>query len=163
MAYSRILAYLQHHPNNDSAWTVKGKILYSMKDYLEAKEAYKKALELNPENFQALYTLGKFAREEGDNETAMNYYQQAIEINPHYARIYTGMTIIEFERGHSQKALEYALKGYQYDKKEPIIAANLALAYHRNGLIEERDEMTAIAKKLGYDGIENLEELYKEN
>jgi Tfp pilus assembly protein PilF len=70
------------------------------------------------------------------------------------------MTVISLKQGKDAKALEYAKKGYDLDKTDPAAIANLAVAYHYNGMAELRDEMTEEAKSLGYKNVDSLHKIY---
>lgn len=60
------------------------------------------------------------------------------------------------KRGGNDNIKKYAKQGYKHDNEDPVIAANLALMYHYNGMLEERDTYTEIAEKLGYRNMETL-------
>jgi Flp pilus assembly protein TadD len=70
------------------------------------------------------------------------------------------MTVIALKQGNDAKALEYARKGYDLDNSDPVIVANLGVAYHYNGMFELRDKMTKEAEKLGYKKGDGLRKLY---
>lgn len=152
--------YLDKYPQDDLAWTIKGNMLEDKDLDKEAKEAYEKSLSLNPENFQATNALGIIFRKEGDYDKAMEFYRKALEMKPGYAQAYSSMAVIELKRNNDKKALEYAKRGYENDREDPVIAANLAVMYHYNGMIEERDTYTEIAGKLGYWNMEALYQIY---
>jgi hypothetical protein len=44
--------------------------------------------------------------------------------------------------------------------RNPAIVANLAVAYHYNGLFDLRDQMTEEARRLGYNKMDVLQMLY---
>ena len=70
------------------------------------------------------------------------------------ARFLTGRVATGHRRG------KYAKKAYDLDKGAPRIAANLAVAYHYVGDMENRDRFTRIAEQLGYDKVDTLEQIY---
>lgn len=159
-ALIEINKYLDKYPKDDLAWTIKGNMLEDKDLDKEAKDAYEKALSLNPENFQATNALGVIYRKEGDYDKAIEFYRKALELKPGYAQAYSSMAVIELKRNNDKKALEYAKRGYENDKEDPVLAANLAVMYHYNGMIEERDTYTEIADKLGYRNMEALYQIY---
>ena len=71
------------------------------------------------------------------------------------------MAVVELARKNDRVALNYAYKAYQYDKKNSVVAANLAVAYHYNRNFRQRDFYTKIAKRLGYKNIAGLQKIYK--
>jgi Flp pilus assembly protein TadD len=159
-ALLEINTYVDTYPQDDLAWTIKGTLLEKKDRDQEAKDAYEQALALHPENFQATIGLGVMYRKEGDYETAMACYRKALALKPGYAQAYSSMAVIELKRNHDKQALEYAKQGYEEDNEDPVIAANLAIMYHYNGMLEERDTYTEIAEKLGYQNIETLYQIY---
>lgn len=159
-ALQELDGYLDRYPSDDLAWTIKGNILEDKDLDADAELAYREALSLNPENFQATNALGVIYRKQGNYDTAMEYYQRALELEPDYAQAYSSMAVIELKRENDAKALELAIKGYDNDPEDPIIASNLAVAYHYNGLFEKRDEFAAIARDLGYPNMSSLYQIF---
>jgi hypothetical protein len=70
------------------------------------------------------------------------------------------MTTIALKQKQDKKALEFAKKGYELDKTDPVIAANLAIAYHYNNDKVNRDKLTQTAKELGYAKVDTLLKIY---
>ncbi len=159
-SFSQLENYLQDHPKDDLAWTIKGNMLQDLDMDDEAEASYRTALTLNQENFQATNGLGILYRRKGDYEQAMRYYKKALELEPGYAQAYSSMAVIELKRNNDPEALRLAKIAYDNDQKDPVIAANLAITYHYNGKDQERDKFTEIAKKLGYANIETLQQIY---
>ena len=159
-AIAELETYLAAFPRDELAWTIIGHV-YQDEDRLdESQSAYESALAIDPRQFQAITGLGVVHRKRGDYDAAMQSYQRALEIEPNYAEAYSSMTTIALKRNDDPKALEYAKKGYDLDQSNPIIAANLAVAYHYNGDIENRDKLTRIAQRLGYDNVAGLHRIY---
>jgi Flp pilus assembly protein TadD len=159
-ALRQINHFLETHPQHDKAWTLKGRILLSLKRAPEAAKAFETALSINPKDVDALSGEGILARKRGDFEEAMRRYRRALEIDPHRPLTYSSMAVTELSRGNNAQALVYAKQAFDADPKEPVIAANLAVTYHCNGLKKERDEMTALAEKLGYQNVTGLYRIY---
>ena len=152
--------YVAAHPRNDLAWTILGHAYEDLDEDAKARKAYDRALEVNPRAHRALTGLGILARKQGDYDGAMAYYQRAIAIDAKYAQAYSSMTTLALKRGKDAEALAYAKKGYALDKEDAVVAANLAIAYHYNGLVQQRDEMTAVARRLGYPDPDRLKQIY---
>jgi tetratricopeptide (TPR) repeat protein len=148
---TRLLAYLEAHPSDAIAWTILGHVYQELSEDAEAERAYLKAIEHNAKSYEAYTGLGVLARKNQDYDRALDYYNQALAINPDYAQAYSSMAGIELKRYQDQRALELAEKAYSLDQEDPVIAANLAIAYHYNGRIADRDRMYEESRKLGYD------------
>jgi len=159
-AVTDLEAYLETYPEDSLAWTILGNVHSKTGRLDDAQTAYEKAISLDPKQSDAVNGLGVLHRKRGNYDAAMEAYQKAIAINPKNAQAYSSMTTIAFKKHEDAKALEYARKGYDLDQTDPVIAANLAIAYHYNKDIENRDKFTAIAKELGYSRMEDIEKIY---
>jgi tetratricopeptide (TPR) repeat protein len=157
---ARLLDYVREKPSDALAWTILGNVHKDLDEDSEAEQAYRKAIELNPQAYQAYTGLGMLYRKRGEYDRAMTYYDKAVEINTRYAQAYSSMSIIELKRHHDQRALELAQKAYQLDDKDPIMASNLAVAYHYNNMLADRDRMYEVSRKLGYRDLHALDRIF---
>ncbi len=71
-----------------------GVALFDLKRYDEAKEAFRKAIELNPEHEDAYNNLGNLFNQQERYKKAEEAYRKAIELNPKYARAYYNLGIL---------------------------------------------------------------------
>jgi Tfp pilus assembly protein PilF len=152
--------YVGAYPRDDLAWTILGNAYKDHEQLDEAQAAYEKALEINPRRFEALTGKGILHRKRGEYAQAMSAYESALAINSNYAQAYSSMTVIALKTHEDNQALEYAKRGYELDENNPVIAANLAVAYHYNDDVENRDLFTRKAEKLGYVKIDILKRIY---
>lgn len=152
--------YLATFPGDSIAWTILGHALEDEGRPDEAQIAYESALKINPRQFEAITGLGIVHRGRGNYDAAMTCYERALEIDQGYAQAYTSMATIALKKNEDARALVYAKIGYDIDKTDPVIAANLAIAYHYNDDYENRDKLTRIAEQLGYDNTDGLQGLY---
>lgn len=159
-AAERLTGYVAKNPKDDLAWTILGNAYMDLDELDKAEDAYKKGLKVNSRQFKALTGLGIVSRKQGKYDQAMKYYKQALEIDPKYAEAYASMVVIALKQEKDKDALTYAEKAYDLDDGNPVILANLAIAYHYNGMYKERDKMTKKAKKAGYKKIDVLEQIY---
>lgn len=161
IALQQMDEYLFKHPDNDLAWTIKGNILTDIGMNADAMEAYEKAVSINKNNYQALTAMGILYGYNEQYDQQLECYQKALTIKPDYAQAYSSIAIVELKKHNDKKALELAVKAYNYDKEDAVISANLAIIYHYNNMEKERDQFTEIARKLGYDDIESLYSIYE--
>jgi tetratricopeptide (TPR) repeat protein len=152
--------YLAAYPGDDLAWTILGHAHEDMDSLDEAQVAYDNALEINPRRFEAITGKGILHRKRGEYELAMEAYRAALAIDPDYAQAYSSMAIIALKQYEDADALEYARRGYELDNTDPVIAANLAVAYHYNGEFDDRDRMARIAEQLGYANLDALRQVF---
>lgn len=159
-AAEQLEEYTRDFPRDDLAWTILGNAYEDLDRNEEAGNAYDRALEINPKRFEAITGRGILHRKRGEYDAAMQAYERAVELDPTYAQAYSSMTTIALKQNDDAKALEYAKKGYELDSTDPVIAANLAVAYHFNDDFEHRDEMKQRAADLGYRNLESLEGIF---
>jgi tetratricopeptide (TPR) repeat protein len=159
-AIEKLNVYLKSKPNDDVAWTILGNAYQDLDQNEQAEAAYTRALAINPNGFQAITSMGILRRKQGKYDEALAYYEKALAINPKYAQAYSSMTVIALKQEKDAKALEYAKKAYDLERTDPVIVANLAVAYHYNGMFALRDKTTQEARRLGYAKIDRLEKIY---
>ncbi|HEU5186535.1 MAG TPA: tetratricopeptide repeat protein [Gemmatimonadaceae bacterium] len=160
-AISGLRDYLRSRPDDDLAWTIRGHAHREIGERQDAVDAYQRALEINPRRVEALTGLGIVSREEGRYDESLAYYDSALGIDPTDAQTHSSVAVIALKRGDDADALSHALKAYALDSTDAVIAANLAVAYHYNGMPEMRDSLTNVARRLGYDRVEALHEIYR--
>jgi Flp pilus assembly protein TadD len=159
-AIQQLTPYLERYQRDDLAWTILGNAYEDVDQDDKAQAAYDRALAINPKRHEAIGGVGVLHRKRGDDEAAMQAYRRALALEPTYAQAYASMTVIALRRGQDREALVYARKGYELDKTDPVVAANLAVAYHFNGDTANRDRLTQAAVKLGYRNAERLRQIY---
>lgn len=152
--------YLEENPEDSLAWTMLGSCYQSLGNNNEARKALKIALKFDPEKVHALSTLGIIARQEKDYDKAIEYYEQAIEIDPKFAQAYSGIAVVALKKYDNAKALDFAKKAYNLNESDPVIASNLSIMYHYNGMKEKRDEMAQRSKELGNPNMAQLEKIF---
>lgn len=153
---------LNKNPEHELAWTLKGHIEERLDNDSVAELAYEKALSINPELEQALTGMGIILRKRKEYDRAAGYYAKAIAVNPEYAQAYSSLVTIELKRKNFVNAVSLGEKAYLLDSEDPVIAANLAIAYHYFGDIENRDKYYSIAKKLKYRNLDVLLLIFKD-
>jgi tetratricopeptide (TPR) repeat protein len=159
-AIRQLDAYLKEYPRDDLAWTILGNAHEDEDRDQEAQAAYDKALALNSRQVDAINGLGLLHRKRGDYDEALRAYARVLELDPKHAQAYSSMAVIALKRAQDAQALEYAKKGYELDKTDPVTAANLAVAYHYNRDVPNRDRLTGIAERMGYLKIDTLKKIY---
>jgi Tfp pilus assembly protein PilF len=159
-AIPELKSYLASHSDDDLAWTILGHAYQDADQKAEAEKAYREAVRINPQMFQALTGLGMLATDAKRYDEAMTWYEQAIKINPKYAHAYSSIVTIALKRGDFKKAVKMGEKGRQLNKTDPVIASNLAIAYHYDKQIAARDRMAKTATRLGYKNPDVLKKIF---
>lgn len=152
---------LTKKPEHELAWTMKGHIEEKLDNDSLAEVAYTKALSINSKSEQALTGMGIVLRKRKEYDRAAGYYAKAIAVNPEYAQAYSSLVTIELKRKNFSNAVSLGEKAYLLDSYDPVIAANLSIAYHYFGDIENRDKYYSIAKKLKYRNLDVLLLIFK--
>lgn len=156
-----LTSYLEKNPKNALGWTILGNILFDQDEDAEAERAYRTAIEIDQQAHQSYSGLGKLYRKRREYDNAIEHYRRAVAIQPRNAQAYSGMAVVELSRSKDREALECAEAAYAFDKRDPVIAANLAAAYHYNNMTEERDRMYQECQKLGYRNLESLQRVFR--
>ena len=160
-AITQLKDFVRTYPDHDLAWTILGHAYEDLDQDRNAGDSYRRALALNPKSAEAETGMGILARKKGDDEEAMRRYRHAAELDPDYAQVWSSMAVIALRNSQDRDGLRYAEKAWALDDEDPTIAANLAVAYHYNGDIAKRDEMTEHAKDLGYRKLDRLQQVYR--
>jgi len=160
LAKVQIDDYLKTHSNNEYAWTLKGHIYSDLYEYTIAKESYQHALAVNSNTVEALTGLGIISRLQQNYDEAEQYYLKAIKIDPKYAYAYSSLVTVMLQNKEFKKAVEYGQKGFDLEKNDPVIAANLAVAYHYFGDTTKKLKYFKIADDLGYSNIQSIQDIY---
>jgi tetratricopeptide (TPR) repeat protein len=153
--------YLESYPDDDLGWLFLGHARYDTNDMTAAKAAYSHAVELNANRVEALTGLGMVASRLKDYDEAMKWYAKAVSIDPNYGAAYSSMVSIALKRGDFAYAVKMGRMGVRLNEKDPVIAANLAIAYHFNKQIDERNDMAQTAVALGYKNKDKLQEIFE--
>lgn len=155
-----LLKYLKLRKDNEYAWTLMGIIHENLEEDSLAIIAFEKALAIDPEIEEAITGMGIQARKAENYEKAVEYYEKALEINPKYAQAYSSLVTIYIKQKQFNRAVSVGQKAYDLDKKDPVIAANLSIAYHYTEDIPNRDKYYEIAKQLKYRNLESLKDVF---
>ncbi len=159
-AEQRAQAYVKRHPAHALGWVILAKVLDQRDKPDEAVAANRRALELDPRAAQAHTNLGIIHRRRKEYDLAMESYRKAVEIDPGHAQAWSSMAVIELKRNRDAEALAFARKAATLDPEDPVMAANLAVALHYNGQVEERDQAFETARRLGYKKMDALQDIF---
>lgn len=152
--------YLSSKKDNEYAWTLLGHIENDLDKDSLAMLAYEKATTINPKLVEAITGKGIVARKNKEYDKAAEYYNKAIKLNPKYAEAYSSLTVIYLKTKKFKKAVEVGLKSYELDNENPVIAANLAGAYHYINDTIQREKFFDIAKDNGYKNSDILRKVF---
>jgi tetratricopeptide (TPR) repeat protein len=160
-AEEQISKFIYDNPDN-----VVARIVYS--DILLSKGSPQIALETliaieEYENAKVNNALGKTYRALGQLENSDAAYSKAILSDQNFAEAYSGRSIVKLFQGDKENALKDAKKAYDLDWNNPVIVANLSVAYHFAGEISKRDDMFRKASELKYTDLDQLTKIFVSN
>jgi hypothetical protein len=101
-----------------------------MKDFIKAKDYYKKATNINPNSVDAQFNLGVAYKKLEDNAKAISCYKKVIEINPNYVEAHNNLGVSFKALGISNKAINCYEKAIDIDPNYVDAYNNLGVIYH---------------------------------
>jgi len=131
--------------DNDSdellnSFVLKGAVLDALKEYNQAIEAYKKAIEINPKKNEFYYNIGIAYGNKGEYDQAIEAYKKAIEINPKMDEAYNNMGNAYYNKGEYDQAIEAYKKAIEINPKKDEAYYNLGIAYGNKGEYDQEIE-----------------------
>ncbi|WP_291321624.1 tetratricopeptide repeat protein [Desulfonatronospira sp.] len=106
-------------PDNPRLYFNMGLAHTSMEDWDRAAREFEKALELNPDYGEAWNNLGQVRQAQGRLQEARQAYEKALELEgymtPEFA--YYNLATIFQEKGETEKALEYAVRSIEKNRR----------------------------------------------
>jgi len=152
--------YVKDFPDSCEGWCLMGWIYLDFDKYDKAEECFDKCLEID-ENWDNAYVgKGSMYRGMGENQKARSAYRKAIDILPDNAEAYASLLVIELMEGNDQKAVECGEKAWAISTDQPVVPANLSVAYHYLGDQQKRDYFYDQAARLGYHNLDRLQQIY---
>lgn len=124
-----------------------GIFYYQKKNYTQALDYYKQAIQLSPDDAVLYENLGLCYEDSGQWDEAKKAYETAAEISPN-STSYNRLGVFYFNRDQYEKALEFYLKALEFDAEDSVIYENIGLAYQSLGRLQEAEQNynTAINK-----------------
>jgi len=99
----------------------------------DARQAYKKALDLDPEHADAHVNLGRLYHESGDANSAEQHYRRALAIRPNDSTAIFNLGVALEDLGHAQRAFEVYEKAAKLDPGSADAHYNAACLAERIG------------------------------
>jgi tetratricopeptide (TPR) repeat protein len=155
-ALEKVDRALQFSPSYTDAWVLKGKVKSFLGSYSEAKDCFKKAIELDRKTIDGWIGLSEIAKAEGDKKTAYYYLETAERINPS-ASLFVAKGKLLLEDGNLKIALEYFEKATKLSPSDPIPYFYAGLIYKKMGFKDKAREMFEKAVNNGLSGEERAQ------
>jgi serine/threonine protein kinase/tetratricopeptide (TPR) repeat protein len=127
-----------------------------MKDYVNAKRYFHRAMYLSPEQSMVPYSLGYACERLGELDSAIFYYRNALHLDPHFIMAYTGLVADLLAMKNVDGADAVLNSNSQYIENEPAID-------YLKGIIDGRAGRERAAKKHYEAGLKTVMERISRN
>ncbi len=114
-AKSHLQEAIQMAPKYAEAWNSLGVIFYQTKNYAQAEQHFRKALEADPGNWTPAVNLGGALLNLGRPKEALEYNQSAAKARPNDALANSQLGINYFQMGQMDKAEQYLANAERLD------------------------------------------------
>lgn len=119
--------------DNAEEYFMKGLKYERSSQYVDAAEAYKKALKIKPDYIDAYVNLGAVYYKLGKYSDAADAYKHAIKIKPDFQALYNKLGTIYIITGKYSAAINTLEQALGIDSRNPDTHFNLGIAYYLNG------------------------------
>jgi len=155
-ALEKVERALEFSPNYTDAWVLKGKIKAFLGSYSEAKECFKKAVELDRKTVDGWIGLSDVAKAEGNKKAAYSYLEFAEKINPAPSLLIAKGKLL-LDDGNLKAALEYFERAIKLSPSDPVPYFYAGLIYKKTGFKDKAREMFEKAVNNGLSGEERVQ------
>lgn len=143
---------VQDHPGSPLAWYYLGLAHHGSTRLDAARDAYRRAVELDPGLAGAHVVLGRVQRELGEAAEARVSLERALELDPDSADAGFELGRLELESGNAETAVARLEAAVAADPGHAAARYQLGLAYRRLGRVPESEAMLA-----GHQALESEE------
>ncbi len=111
-------------------WYQRGKNAYMNGELENAKEYFRKAIEIDPVYSDSYNGIGLLYYQNENYDKAIEYYKKAVEINPEHEKAYGNMGLAFHIMGNFDKAIECYQKAIEINPDLAIAYSNIGAVYH---------------------------------
>lgn len=142
-----VLNYLKKYPDDLFAKSQYASLLYEKAAYTSCDSICREILKTDKDYLPVLNLLPGLKRMEGDTKGSLEYCDHMLSLNKEsvYAISCKARTLLKLDR--NKEALELALQSIALDANDAYSNATLAMAYHFNKMIKERDAVIEKVKQ----------------
>lgn len=144
-----ILDYGKTHKLNGYEKYLLGNHYFEENKFTECNNLLSQVIKEYPQYSDAYLLLAAAARETGNYDKGIAYCQKALEINRENVYAIGALSRLQIKKHLDKEGLETALSAYQLNRQDPYVLSTLAIAYHFNNMMNERDKIVAEYKKAG--------------
>lgn len=132
--YKRTLRYA---PESARTYVNIGNVYVGMGKIEEARESFRKAMELRPDYSEACYNLGNTYYDAGEKQEAIKWFKRAAELNPEYADAYYNLGIAYSQSGEMEQAVSSFRKATEVRPDYAQAYFNLGRLFSETGMEKE--------------------------
>lgn len=99
----------------------------------EARDAYRRAIELSPDHADAHTNLGRLLHEQGELVAAIAHYQQAVRSEPEHGTAWFNLGVALEDNGRTEEAVAAYQQALEHDREHADTHYNLARLYRALG------------------------------
>ncbi len=122
-------------------------VLFDKNDYPACDSMLTSTLKRDQQYAPALMLKSTLKRELGQTDSAHYYCDRLLALNNESAYATASKARTYLKEKKDKEGMEWALKNFELRKEDPYSIATLALAYHFNNRIPDRDKLISAAKK----------------
>ena len=148
-AISALKMAASDNPNDPRIYNNLGIAYELMKDYKNARSAFRKALELNPYNSAILNNLAELSRNEGKQSDAIELYASAIASDPMFVEPYLNVARLFLDLSEFKLAEPYVRKTIEIEPDNP--EAHFMLGIISNITNRSEEAVTHFQEALRHD------------
>lgn len=155
----KLSGYIAQNPTEYWAYFYYANILFDLEKYDQAKTAYLKVLSMQPEIYE--FRLGAAAgyRQTGEFDKAIAECNAVLSENTECVDAFASLCKIQIKQHQYEEALQSAMTAYSLDNNNDHAVYTLALSYHFNGMISDRDASMTLLKETGSDYYESIKDI----
>jgi len=127
---------LKYTPQSPRLYYNLALVYVDNKQFDEALENFKKAVELKLNHEEAYNYLGNIYSMKGSYDKAKEAFEKSLQINPDSSKAHNGLGIIYDETGQYDQAIDEYQKALKTEPENAKTHCNLANAYAQKGLFE---------------------------
>lgn len=139
-------------PRDATALHQRANVLFALRRYDEAKNAYQQTLAISPDEGGAWNNLGVAFDQLGRSDDALDAFRHAIDCHPPSENAFLGIAFIEIRRGHFEDG-ENALNrlGAQESAPDAAVLALRSVLARQHGEKDKADTLEQQARQLNPD------------
>ncbi|MES2772691.1 MAG: hypothetical protein V4722_00810 [Bacteroidota bacterium] len=147
---NELIPFLARNPEDVYAKANYASLLFNRSDYIASDSMLSSILLLKPDYMPAIVIKATIKRELNQMDSSFYYCDKALAINHENTYILSSKARTLLKQHKDGEALKLASTSYKMNEKDYYSLATMALVYHYNNKLKERDEMI---KKAASDSV----------